>query len=86
MPNKVIEKNTDSSLKNAENLTDAIHASHQMAEKTAHHYGFNKFKGLEVEKQDIAKVKNFKDSKIKEIVTGKNDLKSPEIKFKQLLN
>lgn len=70
MPQKVIEKNTTSSDKKLE----AIHPTHQKAEATAHHYGFCKFAGLHVEKQDISKVKNFRDSKIKDSLMGKNDL------------
>ena len=40
-----------------------IYKNHIKAESMAKHYGFKPFAGLEVEKQDIAKVKNFKDSK-----------------------
>jgi histidyl-tRNA synthetase len=36
---------------------------HIQAEATAKHYGFVTFPTLEVEKQDLSKVKNFKDSK-----------------------
>lgn len=41
----------------------AIHKGHIKAESTAKHYGFNHFGHLKVEKQDLAKAKNFKDSK-----------------------
>lgn len=47
--------------KNAEK--NPIHKNHHKAESTARHYGFNAFPGLAVEKQDILKSKNFKDSK-----------------------
>ncbi len=40
-----------------------VHKHHVQAEATAKHYGFVSFPQLEVEKQDLAKVKNFKDSK-----------------------
>lgn len=40
-----------------------IYKNHTKAESMAKHYGFKPFEGLNVEKQDIAKVKNFKDSK-----------------------
>lgn len=40
-----------------------IHKGHVKAESTAKHYGFVPFTHLSVEKQDLAKVKNFKDSK-----------------------
>lgn len=40
-----------------------IHKGHVKAESTAKHYGFKHFTDLAVEKQDLAKVKNFKDSK-----------------------
>ena len=40
-----------------------IHKGHVKAESTAKHYGFNHFGHLKVERQDLAKVKNFKDSK-----------------------
>lgn len=40
-----------------------IHKGHVKAESTAKHYGFNHFGHLTVEKQDITKAKNFKDSK-----------------------
>lgn len=37
--------------------------NHSQAEATAKHYGFHPLSNLSVEKQDISKVKNFKDSK-----------------------
>lgn len=40
-----------------------IHKSHIHAESTAKHYGFTHFTNVKVEKQDLSKVKNFKDSK-----------------------
>ncbi|MCF7865212.1 MAG: hypothetical protein K9M11_01785 [Candidatus Pacebacteria bacterium] len=40
-----------------------IHKGHIKAESTAKHYGFNHFGQIKVERQDIAKAKNFKDSK-----------------------
>ncbi len=40
-----------------------IHKQHAQAEATAKHYGFHPFSGMKVEKQDLSKVKNFKDSK-----------------------
>lgn len=40
-----------------------IHKGHVKAESTARHYGFNHFSSLHIEKQDLAKAKNFKDSK-----------------------
>jgi histidyl-tRNA synthetase len=40
-----------------------IHKNHVKAEATAKHYGFHHYGPMKVEKQDIAKVKNFKDSK-----------------------
>lgn len=40
-----------------------IYKHHVQAEATAKHYGFVHFDDLQIEKQDIAKVKNFKDSK-----------------------
>lgn len=40
-----------------------IHKGHIKAESSAKHYGFSHFGHLHVEKQDIAKAKNFKDSK-----------------------
>ena len=41
----------------------AIHAHHALALATASHYGFMAFGGMEVEKQDIAKAKAFKENK-----------------------
>lgn len=40
-----------------------LHKHHTKAEATAKHYGFLPFHTLQVEKQDISKAKNFKDSK-----------------------
>ena len=40
-----------------------IHKGHVKAESSAKHYGFTHFGHLQVEKQDLAKAKNFKDSK-----------------------
>ena len=40
-----------------------IHKHHVKAESTARHYGFVPFSSLKVERGDLAKVKNFKDSK-----------------------
>jgi histidyl-tRNA synthetase len=40
-----------------------IYKGHLHADATARHYGFNPFAGLQIEKQDILKSKNFKDSK-----------------------
>lgn len=40
-----------------------VHKHHLQAEATAKHYGFVPFTHLAVEKQDLARVKNFKDSK-----------------------
>lgn len=40
-----------------------IHKHHEKALHTAKHYGFIPFGGLTIDKQDISKIKNFKDSK-----------------------
>lgn len=40
-----------------------IHKGHVRAESTAKHYGFGHFGHVTVEKQDLSKAKNFKDSK-----------------------
>ncbi len=40
-----------------------IHKNHYKAECSARHYGFSPFEGLAVERQDLLKAKNFKDSK-----------------------
>ncbi|MBU3668792.1 MAG: hypothetical protein FGM57_02390 [Candidatus Taylorbacteria bacterium] len=46
-----------------EEFKSEVHKHHIQAERTARHYGFVHFDDLEVEKQDLQKVKNFKDSK-----------------------
>ncbi|MEN9649647.1 MAG: hypothetical protein RL094_614 [Candidatus Parcubacteria bacterium] len=73
MPQKTIEKEqAKNSVKKS--LPSAIHQTHLKADSTANHYGFVPFAGLEVEKQDIAKSKTFKDPKIKEMSGSKQDL------------
>ncbi len=43
-----------------------VHKHHLKAASTAKHYGFNPFAGLAIEKQDLARVKNFKDNLLEE--------------------
>jgi hypothetical protein len=50
-----------------------IHKHHTQAENTAKHYGFNYFGSVKVEKQDIAKIKNFKDNR-KNTVRDENSI------------
>jgi histidyl-tRNA synthetase len=59
------EKKTKSKADHKNNLTDKnpIFKGHEHASHTAKHYGFHPFSGLQVEKQDLVKAKNFKDSK-----------------------
>lgn len=52
-----------------------IHKHHTKAETTAKHYGFTHFGTVKVEKQDVAKIKNFKDSK-KNTVRDENSILS----------
>jgi len=49
--------------KQTHSKTAGIHKGHVHAETSAKHYGFSPFTTISVEKQDLAKAKNFKDSK-----------------------
>lgn len=67
------------SQRTAQTTHSAIHTQHQNAQSTASHYGFIPFEGLEVEKQDIAKARAFKENK------GREAEKSETLSFEGFL-
>ena len=60
---------------------DPIHKIHKIAEVSARHYGFTPFSGLEVQKEDIVKAKNFKTGMKR---SGKDEVAST-LKFENFL-